>query len=87
MGCLQERIARVKLDGSVDKTHTYPHAHTHTSARTHTRTHARKGIYIITLIIFKSKVKEGNDEWFKIMTNLVHEGIGVIAHLIRIWKI
>ena len=74
MSCLQESIARIKLDGTVDKTHT------------HTHTHARKGIYIIRLIIFKRKVKEGNDEWFKLKTNLIHECTGVAAHLIRIWK-
>jgi len=78
MGCLQERIARLKLDGTIDKTHTHTH--------THARAHARKGIYIISLIIFKGKVKEGNAEWFKLMTNLVRDCTGVAAHLIRIWK-
>ena len=79
-------IARIKLDGTVDNTHTHTHTHTdtHTRAHTHTRTHARKGI--ISFIIFKRKVNEGKDEWFKLMTNLIHECIGVIAHLIRIWK-
>jgi len=33
MRCLQERIARIKLDGTVDKTHTHTH---------NTRAHARK---------------------------------------------
>jgi len=72
MRCLQERIARIKSDGTVDKTHT--------------RTHARKGIYIMNLIIFKGKVQEGNDEWLKLMTNLIDECIGVVAHLICIWR-
>ena len=76
MRCLQECIARIKLDDTVDKTH----------AHTQARTHARKGIYVISLIIFKRKVKEGNDEWFKPMKNLIRECIGVVAHLIRIWK-
>ena len=78
MRCLQERIARIKLDGTVDKTHTHTHAHM--------RAHARKGIYIISFIILKGKVQEGNDEWFKPKTNLIHECVGAVAHLIRIWR-
>ena len=58
----------------------------HCRQNTHTHTHTRKGIYIIGLIIFKRKVKERNDEWFKLMTNLIQECVGVLAHLIRIWK-
>ena len=27
-----------------------------------------------------------NGEWFKLMTNLIHECVCVVAHLIRIWK-
>ena len=58
MRCLQERIANIKLDGTVDKNKTHTHARVNTThhARTHAR--ARKGIYIISLIIFKSKVKD-----------------------------
>ena len=59
----------------------------HCRQHTHPHTHARmQGNYIISFIIFKRKVKEGNEEWFKLMTNLIHECIGVVAHLIRIWK-
>jgi hypothetical protein len=36
MRCLQERKARLKLDGTVDNTHTH----------THTRARARKGIVL-----------------------------------------
>ena len=60
--------------------------HYRRNTRAHTRARTLKGIYIISLIIFKRKVKERNDEWFKLMTNLIHECIGVVAHLIRIWK-
>jgi len=74
MRCLQERTTRIKLDGTVDKTHT------------HTHVRAGKGIFIIRFIIFKGKVQEGNDEWFKLKTNLIHECVGVVAHLIRIWR-
>jgi len=41
---------------------------------------------IINPVIFKRKIEEGNDEWFKLMTNYIHECIGVVAHLILIWK-
>ena len=44
---LQERVARTMLDGTVDNTHTHTHTH--------------KGI--ISFLIFKGKIKEGNDEW------------------------
>lgn len=56
---------------------------THTRARTHLRTH---GNYIISLLIFKRKVNYGSNEWFKIMTNLIRECVGVVAHLSRVWK-
>jgi len=56
MRCLQERIAGVKLDGTVDKTHT-PHTHTRTHTHTHTHAHAGKGIYSLSLIIFKGNVQ------------------------------
>jgi len=72
------------------QTHTHKHTHTRTHTRAHTRahthTHTLKGIYIISLIIFKRNIKEGNDEWFKLMTNVIQECVGVVAHLIRIWK-
>jgi hypothetical protein len=71
MRCLQERVACIILDGTVDNTHT------------HARTHARKEI--VSLLIFKSKIKEGNDEWFKLTTNWIIEYTGVVAHLILIW--
>ena len=86
MRCLQERIACIKLDGTLDKTHAHTYAHTHTHTHTHTHEHARKGIHIISLIIFKRKVTEGDDEWFKLATNLIHGCIDVVAHIIRIWK-
>jgi hypothetical protein len=53
--------------------------------RQHTHTHTQ-GNFIISLVIFKWKIKEGNDEWFKLMTNLVHECVRVVVHLIGIWK-
>ena len=60
----------------------------HCRQNTHTRAraHASKGIYITSFIIFKGKVQEGNAEWFKLKTNLIHECVGVVAHLIRIWR-
>jgi IS5 family transposase len=70
MRCLQERIAHIILDGTVDNIQT--------------RKHARKRI--LSLVIFKRKIKEGNVEWFKLMTNLIHECVGVVAHLLLIWK-
>ena len=62
------------------------HCKQNTHARTRTHARARKGIYITILTIFKRKAKEGNDEWFKLMTYLIHDCTGVAAHLIRIWR-
>jgi len=68
-------------------THPHPHTHTHThTTRTYTHTRASKWIYIISFIIFKGKIQEGTGEWFRLMTNLIHECIDVVAHLIRIWR-
>ena len=84
---IRKVVLNYAMSSGTDRSHKIRrHCRQNTHTYAHTRAHARKGIYIISLIIFKGKVQEGNDEWFKLMTNLIHECVSVVSHLIRIWR-